>query len=297
MSGGNDSILSENRSGLGDDRMTKRVVLITGASSGMGFAATKLFAEHGWQVYAGARRVEKIPTGDGIHPVKVDVTDADDRQAFVKMALDGQDQIDVLLNNAGYGEFGPIEEVSLENVQKQLDTNLIGASELTKLVLPQMRQQHRGRIINNSSIGGDIYSQLGGWYYVTKHALNVWSDVLDTEIREFGLRSVIIEPGGTQSSWSEIARANALKNLKPDSPYTNLVEGTQEMLGRFLNASAATSEDLAKVFYRAATDRRPKRRYYFALTDRLLTHFSRNHPELFHAALTQITARITKKQL
>lgn len=274
--------------------MTKRVILITGASSGMGYEATKLFADRGWEVYAGARRMAKIPTGSRIHPIKLDVTNAEDRAAFVETALTEQSQIDVLLNNAGYGEFGPIEEVSVENVQKQLNTNLVGASELTKLVLPRMRYQHHGRIINVSSIGGDMYSHLGGWYYVTKHALNVWSDVLDTEIREFGLRSVIIEPGGTQSSWSDIAMANALKNLKPDSPYTKLVEGTQKMMGKLLTNSSATSEDLAKVFYRAATDRKPKRRYYFALTDRMVTRFARNHSGMLHSALTRLTARLTK---
>lgn len=276
--------------------MAKRVILITGASSGMGYAATQLFAKHGWEVYAGARRVEKIPTGSKIHPLHLDVTDADSRLQFVKDALGDGLRVDVLLNNAGYGEFGPIEEVSLDKVHKQLETNLVGASELTKLVLPQMRQQGTGRIINNSSIGGDVYSPLGGWYYVTKRGLNVWSDVLDTEIRQFGLRSVIIEPGGTQSSWLDIAMDNAIHNLKPDSPYTPLAEGTQKLLSGMLKTTEASAEDLAKVFYRAATERHPKRRYYFGLTDRMLARFVRNHPGVFHEGMSLIVSRLTRNK-
>lgn len=276
--------------------MTERVILITGASSGMGYAATKLFAQHGWVVYAGARRVEKIPTGRDIHPLKLDVTDADSRQTYVEAALAGSHQIDVLLNNAGYGEFGPLEEVPLEKVEKQLNTNLVGASELTKLVLPTMRQQQSGRIINNSSIGGDIYSPLGGWYYVTKHSLNVWSDVLDTEIRQFGLRSLVIEPGGTESSWADIAMKNALNNLQPGSPYTKLVKETEQALSGFLNASSATSEDLAKVFYRAATDRHPKRRYFYAISDRLISGVARTFPGAYHKVMTVLTDHLTKSQ-
>lgn len=276
--------------------MAERVILITGASSGMGYAATQLFAKHGWKVYAGARRVEKIPTGSRIHPLRLDVTDADSRLQFVKDALGDGLRVDVLLNNAGYGEFGPIEEVSLDKVHKQLETNLVGASELTKLVLPQMRQQGTGRIINNSSIGGDVYSPLGGWYYVTKRGLNVWSDVLDTEIRQFGLRSVIIEPGGTKSSWLDIAMNNAILNLKPDSPYTPLAEGTQKLLSGMLKTTEASAEDLAKVFYRAATERHPKRRYYFGFTDRMLARFARNYPGMFHEGMSLIVSRLTRNK-
>ncbi|MCH5461609.1 SDR family NAD(P)-dependent oxidoreductase [Lactobacillus sp. LC28-10] len=276
--------------------MAERVILITGASSGMGYAATQLFAQHGWEVYAGARRVEKIPTGSVIHPLYLDVTDADSRLQFVKDALADGLRVDVLLNNAGYGEFGPLEEVSVEKVHKQLETNLVGASELTKLVLPQMRQQGSGRIVNNSSIGGDVYSPLGGWYYVTKRGLNVWSDVLDTEIRQFGLRSVIVAPGGTESSWLDIAMDNVSDNLKPDSPYTTLTDATRKLLGGMLNTSEATAKDLAKVFYRAATERHPKRRYYYSIADRLLSRLARNHPSIYHESMSFLVNALTKNK-
>jgi len=273
--------------------MSKKVILITGASSGMGYAATKLFAERGWEVFAGARRVAKIPQAPNIHALALDVTDSAANQAFVTAAIETAGRIDVLLNNAGYGEYGPLEEVSLANVRKQLDTNLLEAAELAQLVLPTMRAQRSGRIINNSSVGGDLYAPLGGWYHVAKHGLNVWSDVLDTEIRQFGLHSVVIEPGGTESSWSEIAMQNVTKNLHEDSPYQPLVDGTMKMMNRVTNAaSSATSLDLAKVFYRAATDRQPKRRYYYSWSDRMMAHFARTHAGTFHRMMTLVSKHL-----
>ncbi|HAT55061.1 MAG TPA: short-chain dehydrogenase/reductase [Lactobacillus sp.] len=273
--------------------MSKKTVLITGASSGMGYASTVLFAKQGWEVYAGARRIEKIPSGTGIHPFKLDVTDAESRRAFVQ-AAQTEPTLDVLINNAGYGEYGPLEEVSLDKVHKQVETNLFGAAELTKLVLPTMRAQRFGRIVNISSIGGDMYSALGGWYHVTKHALNVWSDVLDTEIQQFGLRSVIVEPGGTQSSWGDIAMGSIKKNASANTPYQALIDGTLAMVTRVGSHSSATSEDLAKVFYRAANEDKPKLRYYFSFSDRMMAHFARVHPTLFHKTVMRMSARATR---
>lgn len=266
--------------------MTERVVLITGASSGMGLAAAQLFAGRGWQVYAGARRVEKIPTDPGIHAAHLDVTESDSIHEFVAAALADAGRIDILVNNAGYGEFGPLEEVPMDKARKQLETNLLGAAEMAQAVLPTMRAQHEGRIINISSIGGEMYSPLGGWYYVTKRALNVWSDTLDTEIRQFGVRSIIVEPGGTESAWSEIAMKNARANLKPASPYEKLVDATESLLGGMSSMAGATSAQLAEVFYRAATDLRPKYRYYHSLGDHLVGHIARAHQRLFKGALT-----------
>ena len=234
--------------------------------------------------------MDKIPTGSGIHPVKLDVTDAVSRAAFVH-AAQVEGSLDVLINNAGYGEYGPLEEVSLAHAHKQLETNLFGATELTKLVLPTMRRQRSGRIVNISSIGGDMYSSLGGWYHIAKHGLNVWSDVLDTEIRQFGLRSVIVEPGGTASSWSEIAMGSIKNNLSPNTPYQTLVDGTLKMITNVGSHSSATSEDLAKVFYRAATDQRAKRRYYYNFSDRMMARMARVHPEIFHQVVMRMSAR------
>jgi len=273
----------------------KKVVAITGASNGMGEAAAKLFAQNGWVVYGGARRVEKIPAGDNIHAVKLDVTDSVSNHAFIDTILTEQDQIDVLINNAGYGEYGPIEEVPMANARKQFETNFFGAAELTQLVLPQMRMQGHGRIINISSIGGDLYMPLGAYYHATKAAIQQWSDVLDTEVADFGIRSVVVQPGGTQSSWADIAMQNARKNLKSNSPYLALVDN---VAGMFSGGSAnryPTSEDLAKVFYKAATDESPKRRYFNSFTDRLTVRFARVHPQLLKTGIAIAMRRLNKR--
>ncbi|MFX3616451.1 MAG: SDR family NAD(P)-dependent oxidoreductase [Sporolactobacillus sp.] len=272
----------------------KKVVLITGASSGMGYASAKYFHDNGWIVYAGARRIQRMQDLQklGIHIHQLDVTDNESNKSFVESAIKEQGQIDVLINNAGYGEYGPLEEISLENAKYQFDVNLFAASELSKLVLPLMRKQKFGRIINVTSIGENVYMPLGGWYHATKAALGIWSDVLDIEIRQFGLRSIVIQPGGTQSEWGEIAVKNAEKNLIADSPYKKLVQAVKKILTS--HKAAATSDDLAKVFYKAATDSNPSRRYYHSLTDRIAVWIARNHPSLWRFGMWKIVSRINR---
>ncbi len=267
----------------------QKTLLITGASSGMGKAATQLFSTCGWQVFAGARRENLIPKGNNIHPYHLDVTDHASNARFVAATMTRQTRLDVLLNNAGYGEFGPLEEVPLAKARQQLETNLLGAADLTQLVLPLMRRQGYGRVINNSSIGGDMYSPLGGWYYVSKHALNVWSDTLDSEIRQFGLRSIVVEPGGTASNWETIAMQHARENLPAESAYQRLTTGFVGLFDRFVGMSSATSADLAQVFYQAATAKAPKRRYFNAPSDRLVARFARVHPEAFRHTINLAT--------
>lgn len=228
--------------------MTQKTVAITGASNGMGFEATKLFAKRGWKVYAGARRVDKIPQdGEKIRAIKLDVTDSDSNKAFVKQILDEAGHIDVLINNAGYGEYGPAEEIPMDKIRKQFETNFFGAVELTQLILPTMRAQNYGRIVNISSIGGDVYMPLGAYYHATKAALQQWSDVLDLEVTQFGIRSVCVQPGGTQSSWGNIALENSKKNMSENSAYQPLVNSVASGLDRFMKNSAKAS-DLAEVF-------------------------------------------------
>lgn len=272
----------------------KKVVLITGASSGMGHESAKYFYDHGWIVYAGARRTQRMKDLQelGIHTHRLDVTDNESNKSFVEAAIKEQGRIDVLINNAGYGEYGPLEEVSLENVKYQFDVNLFAASELSKLVLPLMRRQKFGRIINVTSIGENVYMPLGGWYHATKAALGIWSDVLDMEIRQFGLRSIVIQPGGTQSEWGEIAIQNAEKNLIADSPYKKLVQVIKKVLTS--HEITTTSYDLAKVFYKAATDAHPSRRYYHSLTDRIGVWIARNHPSLWRFGMRTMMDRMSR---
>lgn len=279
--------------------MTK-VVAITGASNGMGFAAAELFAKQGWTVYGGARRVEKIPAAEHIHALKLDVTDHASNQAFIDKIFQQEKRIDVLINNAGYGEYGPVEDISLDHARRQFETNFFGAADLAQLVLPIMRAQKSGRIINISSIGGDVYMPLGAYYHATKAALQQWSDSLDIEITPFGVRSLVIQPGGTQSAWSDIAMGHARENLKPDSVYTSLVDKVSALLTTNEHTSGASSEDLAQVFYKAATDARPKRRYFHAFSDRAMVWLARSCPRVFKkafmTALNYLGNRALKKK-
>lgn len=265
-----------------------KVVLITGASNGMGFEAVKLFLENDWLVYAGARRLEKMaPLAQlGAKTAILDVTDHQSNVSFVEKALSEQGHIDVLINNAGYGEYGPLEEIPLNTARKQLETNLFGAADLAQLVLPSMRKQASGRIVNISSIGANLYTPLGGWYHVTKFGLSVWSDVLDSEVKPFGVRSVVVQPGITKSSWSDIAFTNARNNLQPNSPYEKLIGKVSQFFKRA--SSGATSVDLAKVFYRAATDVKPKQRYFNSTADRLTVYLARNHPKIWRAIVNRL---------
>jgi len=267
--------------------MTK-VVIITGISSGMGRAAALYFQKQGYEVYGGARRVERLEDLKelGIHTQALDVTDKISTRELVDRAVSEQGQVDVLINNAGYGEFGPIEEVPVENAKKQFDVNLFGADRITQYVLPVMRRQGYGRIVNISSVGSNIYSPLGGWYYATKASLNMWSDVLDQEVKQFGIRSVIVQPGMTKSEWSKIAFENAKKNLTEDSPYTELTDKAEDLFSKI--SGSATSEQLAVLFYKAATDVKPKRRYYHSISDHGLVLMARVMPNTYRAALNFI---------
>ncbi len=259
----------------------QKVVIITGASNGMGAAATKVFADHGWIVYGGARRVGKIPTGQDIHALSLDVTDDESIRSFAKTVLEEQKRIDVLINNAGYGENGPVEDTPTEHIHRQFETNFFGAVTLTQLILPRMRQQRFGRIVNISSIGGDIYSPLGAYYHATKAALQQWSDTLDIEVEQFGIQSVVVQPGGTHSSWDSVAVENIYKNLKKDTAYKPLVAYMADVLRDDAPGMGASVEDLANLFYRAATDTKPKRRYFNNFHDRLTVMIARSFPGRF----------------
>lgn len=265
--------------------MTK-VAVITGISSGMGRAAAIYFKEQGFEVYGGARRIERLNdlSEMGIHAQRLDVTDKISIRSLIDRTIQEQGRIDVLINNAGYGEYGPLEEVPIEKAKKQFDVNLFGAAQVTQFVLPIMRQLGSGRIVNVSSIGANVYSPLGGWYHATKASLNMWSDVLNSEVKGFGIRSVIVQPGVTKSEWFKIATDNARANLLENSPYTELVDKVEKLLSSI--NGGATSEDLAKLFYKAATDQHPRRRYYNSFMDHSMVLAARTMPNTYRAVLS-----------
>jgi short-subunit dehydrogenase len=259
---------------------TKKVAIITGISSGMGRAAAIMFNERGYVVYGGARRVERMTdlAEKGIHTVALDVTDESSNKALVEKVLAEQGRIDVLINNAGYGEYGALEEVTIEKAKKQFDVNVFGLANITQLVIPTMRKQKSGRIINNSSIGGRIYMPMGGWYHASKHALEVYSDVLRMELKQFNIQVSVIEPGGTATEWGQIANQTGHESTHTGSPY----EAWADVMGgdavENSNFPLATPEKIAELMWKAATDKKPKLRYLPGTFEKLSAFMARKLP-------------------
>ncbi|HEX9028272.1 MAG TPA: oxidoreductase [Anaerolineales bacterium] len=245
---------------------TGRVVLITGGSSGIGKATAVLLATKGWRVYAAARRLEAMQdlTAIGVIPLKLDITDENQRRAAVEEIMRNDGHVDALVNNAGYGSYGALEEVPDEEARRQFEVNVFGLMGLTRLVLPHLRRQGHGRIVNVSSIGGRMATPLGGWYHASKFALEALSDSLRLEVKPFGIEVVVIQPGRVSTEWSGIAQKNLLA-ASGNGPYRELVTSLAPVLedsqpGKGPLAPAAP-EAIAQVIEHALQTKRPKTRY------------------------------------
>lgn len=239
----------------------QQVVLITGASSGIGHASALSLQKAGYIVYAAARRLERMDDlkAQGIHPLSLDVTDEESLKAGVARIMAEQGRIDILINNAGYGSYGAVEDVPLANARAQFEVNLFGLARLTQLVLPGMRANHFGKIVNISSIGGKMHEPLGAWYHTSKFALEGFSDCLRVEVRHFGIDVIVIEPGGIQTEWQEIA-AEHLQKTSGQGAYKDQAERHAAFLrksGRY----ASKPEVIAAVIVKALRARCPKTRY------------------------------------
>ena len=184
----------------------QKIALVTGGSSGMGKDFAKALLKAGMVVYTAARRIEKMDELKqlGAVPLKMDITKTKDIQMVVDSIIKKHGRIDVLINNAGFGMFGSVEESSIENARYQFEVNLFGLARLSQLIIPHMRAQKSGKIINISSMGGKMYSPLGAWYHATKHALEGWSDCLRLELASFGIDVVIIQPGAIDTEFSDV---------------------------------------------------------------------------------------------
>ena len=244
------------------DNSTK-TALITGASSGIGEATALHLAELGYTVYAGARRVERMSdlADRGIRTRSVDVTDDPSMVALVEAILADTGRIDVLVNNAGYGLYGALEDVPVEEARRQFDVNIFGLARMTQLVLPQMRAQRDGYIVNISSMGGKIWEPLGSWYHASKFAVEGLSDSLRVEVAAFGIKVVIIQPGTIRSEWSGIA-ADKLEAASANTPYAEqarLVGGGLRAVDHMRMASGP--EVVAEAVGKAVQSPKPRTRY------------------------------------
>lgn len=238
----------------------RKVALVTGASAGIGKAIVRRLLADGWTVYGGARRVEQMADirAQGAKVLSLDVTDEASMKAAVDALLGAEGRIDALVNNAGYGSYGALEEVPLAEARRQFEVNVFGLMRLTQLVLPAMRSAHAGTIVNVSSMGGRIWMPIGGWYHATKHALEVLSDALRVETRPFGVRVVVVQPGLIESEWSGIS-ADHLEATAQGSAYAELVAPVLRTLRSYVNA--ASPDVIAAAVSKAVHARSPRRRY------------------------------------
>jgi short-subunit dehydrogenase len=239
----------------------KKVVLITGASAGMGKETAKLLAQKGFTVYGAARRTDKLKELEqyGVKTIAMDVTDDASMIAGVQHIISKENRIDILVNNAGFGSYGAIEDVSIQDARYQLEVNVFGAARLIQLVLPYMRANQYGKIVNISSIGGKMATPFGGWYHASKFALEGLSDSLRNEVKPFGIDVIVIEPGGIKSEWSDIA-FESLVRVSGKNAYKDVVNN----LGKAFSSTTEKNHEptvIAEIILKAITATRPKIRY------------------------------------
>ena len=255
--------------------MESKVILLTGASSGIGFQTAEHLAKQGHKVYGAARRVEQIEALKplGVVPLKLDLTEKASIAEAVAHVIAREKRIDVLINNAGYGLLGAVEDVELSEARKQFEVNVFGLAAITKAVLPYMRAQKQGTIINISSIAGRISMPFWAWYTATKHSIEAFSDALRMEVASKGIHVAVIEPGGIKTDWGLIA-AEHLKNNATNSAYKEqALRAAQRLKQRYEGASLSQPIVIAKAIAHAVNSKRPKSRYLIGFGAKPLAWF------------------------
>jgi NAD(P)-dependent dehydrogenase (short-subunit alcohol dehydrogenase family) len=275
-----------------------KAVLITGCSTGIGRATAERLAATGWKVYASARRLDAVQAlaARGCTPLALDVCDEASMRAAVETVERTEGAVGVLVNNAGYGQEGPVEEVPMAEVRRQFETNVFGLVRLTQLVLPGMRRQGWGKIVNLSSMGGKLTFPGGGFYHATKHAVEALSDALRFEVRPFGIDVVVVEPGPIKTRFGDTATRSIQAAHANGSAYAafnavvaqrikDAYEGPMAMM-------AVGPDAVARVIERAITASRPRTRYVVTVAARFLMALRRWVPDrAFDAFLrTQFSA-------
>ncbi len=247
--------------------MNKKVIFITGASSGMGKETAKSLIQQGHIVYAAARRIDQMSDLKtlGGHPVQMDVTNENDIQKVVDTIIKENGKIDVLWNNAGYGLYGAVEDIPVEEARKQFEVNLFGLAAVTQKVIPYMRKAKSGTIINTSSMGGKMYTPMGAWYHASKHAVEGFSDCLRLELKPFHIDVVVLEPGIIITEFGDVMLQN-INKFSAKGAYASLtnklVSATKKM---YESGQGSKSVVISKTVTKIINSNNPKTRYRVGL--------------------------------
>jgi NADP-dependent 3-hydroxy acid dehydrogenase YdfG len=211
--------------------MVQQVALVTGASSGIGRATTQLLAAEGYYVFAAARRIGRLEElrSDHIEPIELDVTDETAIHELVANVVLSRGRIDVLVNNAGFGQLGTIECVSMDAAHRQLEVNVFGYARFMQAVLPQMRKQKSGHIVNITSVMGRISTPGFGWYAASKHAVEALTDAVRGEVMDFGIKVVLIAPGLIKTEFVT-KQLELLKTVAHPPAYQKILKGLHHLL-------------------------------------------------------------------
>jgi NAD(P)-dependent dehydrogenase (short-subunit alcohol dehydrogenase family) len=242
---------------------SKGAALVTGASSGIGSAIAVALQRDGYEAYGGARRAERLEQlrKHGVRPLHLDVTDEASLHHALEQIHEEVGPVTVLVNNAGYGLYGALEEVPMSEARHEMEVNLFGLARLTQMVVPEMRQARHGSIINISSVGGKFGEAFGAWYHASKYAVEGLSDSLALELAPFGVKVVTIEPGGIRSEWSEIAADNLLKTSGQGNYAAEAKKAAKGMRDFYETRLAGSPEQVAEGVVKVLHKRSPNFRY------------------------------------
>jgi NAD(P)-dependent dehydrogenase (short-subunit alcohol dehydrogenase family) len=259
------------------------VTLVTGASSGIGKATAIALKSAGFITYATARNPQALSdlVAKGCHVLQLDITDEASMLAAVRSIEAKHGAVSVLVNNAGYNQIGPLEELTMEEIRRQFETNVFGLLRMCQLVLPGMRSQGYGRIINVSSMGGNFTTPGNGAYHASKYAVESFTDALRYEVQPFGVDVVSVQPTGVRTPFVEKLYA-LMPQTGSDSPYTNFKRNIEARVRQMFGGNAwgiLTPEDVAKVIVQAVLARRPQTRYQVGLSGKIFIWVRRLLPD------------------
>jgi NAD(P)-dependent dehydrogenase (short-subunit alcohol dehydrogenase family) len=252
-------------------------VLITGCSTGIGRAVAEQLIAAGGTVYATARRPETLAdlAKAGAVTLALDVTDEESMTRAVRAVEKEHGQVAALINNAGYGAYGPVEEVPIAEARREFETNVFGLGRMCQLVLPAMRAAGRGRIINISSMGGRVTFPAGGWYHASKYAVEALSDALRVEVASFGIQVVLVEPGLIRTEFGSVA-SSGLTGAGSEGSYAAIRAAADSVTEQNYRSRLAVGPDaVAKVVQRALRASHPRARYLVTPAAKVLVHTRR----------------------